>query len=127
MKKLTELYLPFSRNSKLLTLLLAVCALSLSPIVSAHETGASFEAIENVYKLDVGYTGDLIAREAVLFDFNLLKVASGTDVSFDNVWVRLGTDKDVYLSGRLPGNVLDKTILTIVLPILETINCSYDS
>lgn len=80
-------------------------------VVSAHETGSSLEATEGLYKLDVGYSGELTVGTPVVFDFNILKKETNTEEGFDSVWVRLGDERGVSLSTRLHGSATDKTIL----------------
>lgn len=79
--------------------------------MGAHEEGSSFEAVEGEYLLDLGYSGELLSGEPVVFDFNLRKEIGRVEVPFESVWVRLGSEKGVALSTRLHGSDKDKTIL----------------
>jgi hypothetical protein len=67
---------------------LAVLALVLIPVsVLAHNTGLSIEKTVGEYLVDVGYSGQPQAGEAVSFDFDLKK--QSTDADFGDVWVRI--------------------------------------
>lgn len=83
-----------------LTLLLL--AFAFPGLAAAHGDGTSFETTVDGYAVDIGYSSPVPqAGEFVSFDFALQHEASGKDVDFDDVWVKITNEEGtvVFASG----------------------------
>lgn len=83
--------------------LLVLLALALLPgSALAHGDAPSFETEVDGYRIDIGYSSASPTEdEALLFDFALASVSSGSDVPFSDVWVKIEDERGavVFASG----------------------------
>ena len=99
----------------------------LTPIVSAHSLGASFEATTTPYRVDVGYDpAEFMAGYASRFDFDL-REESGPVTEYDYVWVRITKEKQTLFATGIERQLLGPTTLlyTFDIPGNYTLHVSY--
>lgn len=86
-------------------------------VVSAHTTGSSWEQVYNEYKVDVGYDPTIfVANEPERLDFNVVKEATGEDVPFADVWVRISKGNKTVFATGVHKPSLGKTGMTFTFP-----------
>jgi hypothetical protein len=81
---------------------LLVIILFIPVFTFAHSEGNSLEAVSNEYLIDVGYDAEeLIAGQAILFDFNLLDKTGKEFIDYTNIWVKIEKDTETFLSTNI--------------------------
>lgn len=98
------------------SLLIVLVLLFSSPsFVGAHETGASLEAEEGGYFIDIGYNPEqIVERESAVFDFSLKKEDSVQE--FDFAWVRISNGGKTVLATGIGKSEFGRTVLTYAFP-----------
>ena len=90
-----------------------VVSLFIASIASAHTSGASIEKKVGEYLLDVGYSPEIVSEgDQVRFDFDILNNDTQEGVEFDDIWVRIEKDGEVFLAGGLGKQKFGATGLT---------------
>lgn len=76
--------------------------LSMPLFTFAHAYGASLERTVGGILIDIGYSEEEIAvGEPVNFDFNVYDAATGEEIPYTDIWVRLQQERDIFFAGGI--------------------------
>lgn len=80
---------------------------------SAHQNGTSIEKIiDDTYIVDIGYSPDkLLENTQARLDFGLLDASTNEEVLFDDIWLRIEKNGEVYFAGGIDAALYGGTIL----------------